>query len=699
MQYWRSAVVTFFILIVVILLASCGGGHSSNTIGPITSIVLSPSALSLNDGDTFQMTVSATDAKGHTVLNQTFTFNSSNPNVAEIATGGLLCAGGQWFDNQKPPQRSLTNPIICSPTSPPVSNTTNITVTAQGVTSNSVTVNVHPKVARVVVNPANPACVSQTGAVSYTATAFDVNGADVTNSVGTFNWSIADSSIGTLSNTSTAAGTPNSVTAVIPGATTVTATVNSTNPVNSVAAIFQECAVASIAITGPDATNNPNLAFSPSPGAIGATGQLTAVVMDTNTPSKPVTGVTLSWNSSLPSVASVSSSGLVTGVAFGTSNITASCAANSACNKNQASVVTSNTVVANVGPGATATTVYATSSQGGNTSLVPIDTSTNTAGTAISLPATPNSLVFDPTGANAYLGSDSGLIVVNAATNPPTISKTVSNAPGHVLAVSPNGQFVLIGGQLANNNFVSTVVFNNSANTVAALPITAAVAGDCSPDGSEAVVADTTGIRAAQGTAVRTVSSTTVAKSVSFLATGALAYLAAANTPSVVVCNSTFRTGGASGTPTLVKTLPDGSKVLGSVLPNLVVVAVTTSGTTCPPTITETPVSLTFAAGGSTAGQIIITPDGKHAYITSDVAGKLLSYDAVGNATGSVTLSSGTATTTNTTGGSTLDSASVYVGVKDGTTGSVHRIDVNAGTDATQIPVTFIPDLVAVRPH
>src|SRR5437762_3887869 len=261
MQYWRSAVASFLILIVVILLASCGGGHNSNTIGPITSIILSPSALSLNDGDVFQMTVSATDAKGHTVLNQTFTFNSSNTNVAEIATGGLLCAGGQWFDAQN--NRSLTNPIVCKPTSPPVSNTTNITVTAQGVTSNSVPVNVHPKVARVVVNPANPTCVSQTGVVSYTATAFDVNGADITSSVGTFNWSIADSSIGTLS--AVTSSTPsNSVTAVIPGATTVTATVNSTNPVNSVAAIFQECAVASIAIT-------PNPVFNPSPGAIGAT--------------------------------------------------------------------------------------------------------------------------------------------------------------------------------------------------------------------------------------------------------------------------------------------------------------------------------------------------------------------------------------------------------------------------------------------
>src|SRR5260370_39496178 len=131
-------------------------------------------------------------------------------------------------------------------------------------------------------------------------------------------------------------------------------------------------------------------------------------------------------------------------------------------------------------------------------------------------------------------------------------------------------------------------------------------------------------------------------------------------------------------------------------MPKLGVVAGTRSGTTCPPTIAETPSVLAFT-GGTTAKQIIITSNGTHAYVTRDLAGKLLSYDVVGNATGAVNLV-GTAPVT-TTGGVTLDSASGYVGVKDGGTGSVHQIDVASGTDTTAMSVSFVPDLVAVRAH
>jgi len=695
MQYLRSAVLTFIILTVVLFFASCGGGGSSTSVGPITSITLSPSpTISLNGGDTFQMSVTATDARGRAVNNQTLTFNSSASTVAEIASGGnlagLICAGGQWFDGQSPPHRSLTSPVVCTP--PPVpppavptfnSGTTTITVTAQGVTSNAVTVNVHPKVARVVLTASTGSCVSQGGQVVYTAAAFDTAGNDITASVGSFNWSIADSTVGTLASSSTTV-TSNTVTAVIPGVTTVTASVNNTNPVNSAAVVFQECPVASIVISSTN--TNPNLAFNPSPGALGATGQLSAVVKDIN--GAVVNNVTLTWNSSVPAAATVNSSGLVAGVAYGTSSITASCALNGTCNKGQGSLVTSNTVTASVGPGASGTTIYATGT--GTTSFVPIDSGTNTAGTAITLPYSPNSMILDPQGANAYLGSGSGLMVVNTTNN--TYNKTITNAAGKVLAVSPSGQLVLIGG-----SGFSTVIYNNSANTVTTLSaITNAVAADFSPDSTESVVADTTGVRVVQGTVVRTVSSAVTPTDVSFLATGALAYLAAANTPSVVACNSTLHAGGASGTTTLVKTLPDGSKVLGAQLPNLVVVAVATSGTTCPPTIAETPSVLAFT-GGTTAKQIIITSNGTHAYVTSDLAGKLLSYDVVGNVTGAVNLV-GTAPVT-TTGGVTLDSASVYVGVNDGGPGSVHKIDVASGTDTTQISVSFVPDLVAVRAH
>jgi hypothetical protein len=703
MQYWRSAVVTSFVFIVVIFLASCGGGHS-NPIGPITSISLAPiGPISLNQGDVVSMSVTATDAKGHVVQNQTLTFNSNPPNIVQVANNGLICAGGQWEDSNHDPTKGLANPVICAgfpgatPTSLPIFNTgaTSITVTAQGVTSNAVSVNVHAKVARVVLNPTNPPCVAQGAGASYTAQVFDISGNDITSQIGSFSWSVADSSIGAIGSATTT-GSVNSVFASLPGSTTVTATVNGTNPVTSVGAIFQECAVGNITITG--ANGSTTQVFSPSPAATSTTQQLTAVVTDINGNAVNNPAPALTWNSSQPVSATVSSSGLVTAVAAGASSITASCAVNGACNKNQNSLVTSNTVVASVsGSSAAGIIVYATSSLNNNTSLVPIDTSTNTAQTAIPLPSTPNSLVFDNTGAVGYLGSDGGLMVLSPSTN--SLTKTVSNAPGQVLAVSPNGgQFVIVGGKLSNGNPTATLLFNNTTNAVSTLNITNAVAADFSPDGSEAVVADATGVRTVQGTAVRNVSNT-VASSVSFLANGALAYLAAGGAPSVIACNSTLHSPGvASVTPKLVKTSPDGSKILATAPANsLQVIAVAISGNACPPTIGETLTTLTFPANATVHHQIIVTSDGSHAYFPSDVVGSLLSFD--GAATGSVPLSSGTAVTT--TGGATLDSASVYVGVSDsgGTVGSVHQINVSAGTDAAQISVGFIPDLVAVRPH
>jgi hypothetical protein len=98
MHHLRFAV-TPFLLFTIIFLASCGGGGRSSTVGPITSITLSPMpTISLNFGDFIQMTARATDARGGTVLNQTITYASDNSNV-QIASNGLLC-GQMGFDQQ-----------------------------------------------------------------------------------------------------------------------------------------------------------------------------------------------------------------------------------------------------------------------------------------------------------------------------------------------------------------------------------------------------------------------------------------------------------------------------------------------------------------------------------------------------------------------------------------------------------------------
>ena len=75
---------------------------------------------------------------------------------------------------------------------------------------------------------------------------------------------------------------------------------------------------------------------------------------------------------------------------------------------------------------------------------------------------------------------------------------------------------------------------------------------------------------------------------------------------------------------------------------------------------------------------------------------QLLRYNTADGSTAVIALAGGA---TPTTGGATLDSASIYVGGSDG---KVHRIDVGSNTDAQQIDPTLgqVNDLlVAVRPH
>ncbi len=93
----------------------------------------------------------------------------------------------------------------------------------------------------------------------------------------------------------------------------------------------------------------------------------------------------------------------------GTASITATCSYPD-CNINVPAQYSLNVVTATVSGNSTAN-VYAASTK--STTLIPISTSTNTAGTAITLPYLPNSIIIDPAGNNLYLGSSSGLMAVS----------------------------------------------------------------------------------------------------------------------------------------------------------------------------------------------------------------------------------------------------------------------------------------------
>ncbi len=684
----------FLILLLSLGLSGCGGGGDSRTtIGPPATVELFPSSLSMEVGGVAQVAATVKDAKGNLVFTATPTFSSSNPAVVTISNNGLVCAG-TWD--------SLTTPVVCTPAA--AAGTSNLTATAGGITSNIVVASVHLHVDNITLSPASVDCKSQNATQVFTATAFN-NGVDITSTVGTFNWLSSDTTVATIDVAGPAtapvlAANQASIKAKNPGLANISASITSTN---STAAPFITCSPATISIHTTDAV--PATSFSI---ATGATKALAADVVDTL--GVTLTGLTLTWNSSQPAIASVSTSGTVTGVAPGVSIITASCTPPS-CNPGVNQAIYSNPVTATITGAATTTTVYATTTTapaaGGHTDLIPIPTSTNIAGTAIALPtdAAINSLLMNPAGTRAFLGSSKGLVVVDVAAN--TVLATVSNSLGKALAVSPNGQFILSSDTGAGKVYV----YDSVNNLVTTLNIAGATRAAFTSDSFKAyIVAGSTLYQYSPSLTLRTIAMTAAANDVAVNSSGQFAYTAGGEAGSVAA-RSTCRNDSTWAPEDVVATgaSPDliaavstgellavegGSSEIDKITPTITAPA---AGTSCPPTLGDALATANFGVGAFTARQIIVTTNGAKAFVTSDQA-SILVFNVGAATTAVIPLAGGG--TQSFTGGVTLDGANLYVGV--GGVNAVHRIDTTAApatADVQQIPVGFVPDLVAVRPH
>jgi len=545
---------------------------------------------------------------------------------------------------------------VCTP-GPAGNAQINIT---SGSLSAKVPVYTHGRVDSVRISPATVDCRSAGQTQQLTGQAFS-NGVDITSQVGPFTWT----STGPVTASVDGNGV---VTAQQPGTVQIFASVSG---VSSVPATFVTCGVKAINIHVSGASGTSfNL-------STGGTQQLAADVTDTAGNS---ISPSLLWISLQPASATVNNGGLVTAVAAGTAGVIATCSP--PCNAGLTSVY-SNVALASVS-GSSATTVYATGT--GTTSLIPIATSSNTAGTAITLPGTPNSFLFDRQGAKGYLGSSNGLMVLATSTN--TVTANVG-APGKVLAVSPDGTRVVVAS--------SSTVYLFSTGSVQALSIAGATAADFSPDNLKAFIVAGSNLYVLQaGTALLTLPLSAAAPDVSFLASGAFAYLAGGAASAVTAratCDASLAdTAATAGSPALLKPLPGGSGMLAADSPGLDVITATTDRAGCPPSLSDTASFHDFGQGAFAAKQLLVLPSGTKAYVFSDLA-KLLVYDVTGGTVSTIPLAGGA---TPLSGGSTLDSATLYVGGSDN---AVHRIDVASGTDAQQINLSFTPDLVAVRPQ
>ena len=717
-----SAVSLAFLIIACILLPSCGSSSPTRISPevPPTGVALSPGpnvSLEVGKGIAFSVSPAA----------DRFTFQSSNTAVVTIADNGQACAG-TW--------NSLSVPQVCTPGVPGIAQ---VTASTLGVTSPPVTIYVHAPITSIVISkvPGQPQtlrtdCISK-GTVHgpekwlLQANAFSGSN-DITSSVGPFSFQqidpgssrivnaskLPDGTQGCLLSSQGQCLNQEIVTANTPGIGQIYASVG--NFVGQPISV-ETCRVDSISIAAAPANDPSITSFLVNSGT---STTLNATVKDIA--GQDVTGVPLTWSASNP--VSVNVTGTSTGSVFGSlgsviasgagqGTVIASCTPPT-CNGGikptlpiypQAAFnfdVRSNT-------GTASPTVYVTTTGCNATSatctptLVSVTRSSATAPFAALTPtallSTPNSLVFDSTGANAYLGVDSndfnqkGLMVVSGT----TVSQ-VRKAPGKVLAISPDRNSVVISDTFDSPNllFICTNC-GSSSRTVTPFQISGATAAAFSPDNLKAYILAGNNLYVySKLDPLQTIGLGGSGHDVAFHPEGGFAYVAAGSslTPyrtcdNAPISSATLNT---PHTPLLIRPLPDGNTLLVLDPPDIDLVTVTSlTAVDCNGTVTDTASSFDLGQGSFIPTQFFVSPDGSTAYILGNSSGgtppsriPFVMVFNVNTQTSSALSLSNNATPLSAS--LSPDGTLLFVGADDGT---LHVIDTTSGTDTQQVTFPF----------
>jgi|GEM_PF-4826658 len=664
LQHLRTVAVVVVPLVLSALITSCGSkgntiqnGPSTET-GKLSVVLVSPTTLSLNPGDVVQITAIGQDSKANTLSNLAFTWSSDNSSATTGVTvdkNGNVCAG-TWDANFivcKPalpnflPGATPGSSVTCDPTGASTTiskctiynfdtngnKPTTITATPTTVTgvTGTTTVRIHNKISSIALTAVpkstntNNTCLSQADTLTLTPTIRDTFGTDITAFVttGPVNYISQNTGVATVAlDTTTQVPT---VTAVQPGTTTLTASTgnNVSLPVN-----VTVCPPQTIALT--DSTVTTATAYSST--ASGA-HSVTAVVKDTL--GTTITNVPLSFFSSngiSTSVSNVSGSavGSVLVNAAGNASIVAACLP-PVCNPGPNQPVYSNVVTSTFTGTSSTTTLYVTGPNA--VQILPIDTSTGTVGTAITIPTINsiqpkiNSYVGTTDGQFVYMGTDQGELTLQSSTN--TVLLTLTGLKGNVLAISPNNSKIMFS-DTPNNRVIVFDSTNGSAQTYIIANVTRAA---FSPDSTKAyILAGSTLYIYSQYTALRTVNMASTMIDAVFAAPGTYGFLAGGSsnanalTPYATCKNATDSISdpdtaiGVANRPTFLKSSTDGSYVFGVdgtnvyqfKISNLVSnCAPASSNTLGPfkPSETVTPTTTPLGTSATTPTSIIISGD------------------------------------------------------------------------------------------
>jgi hypothetical protein len=656
--------------------AGCSGTSNNNT-NPVASITMAPSSVSMNVGQVTKITGIPKNSSGSTITADV-SYSSSNTTQITVSPTGEICAG-MWDAN-----------FISCTALPGQTGVGQATITAKsGTVSSSAPVFAHLQVDQIVVNPPS-GCVSVGATPTYSATAYNTTApgcsqaipCDVTSTVGAISFFSTDFTV-MSPNTTTGVLTANQ-----PGTTNIYASISGLNSIPQPALV---CQVVSIMVHD---ANSSNTTFNLAPTN---TQNLVADVIDSN-------GVSilpaLTW-SSIPAGAAVVSLGTSTttnsAVAAantgGTSIITATCSTPD-CNRNINPAYSQNVVTVNVS-GGTTTTVYAASTK--SLTLIPIQSSNNTAQTAITLPYLPNSLFSNANGSKLYLGSSTAVMTVDVTSGGVTVSAA---APGQILAASPSGQFLLISDSTTGNIFLFDT-------TRPAVVLTQAITGSSAaftPD-SKSVSFLAPGNQLYYYTSVPTSTNTALPytpDAVDVSAEGGMTYVTSTANNEIDVratCNQTEWQTLTATAPTLVAHLPNGNGAVVADSPSVDVVTTAAIPSGCPPTPQNSVNTYNLGFGNFIANQMFVAPDSSRVFILSNLT-SVIGLNLSSFTPFSIPLANSAQPTT---GGVMIDDSFVYVG---GTDNNVHALNVGTGTDSAQIAAglkdgsgnTVAPDLVLVLP-
>jgi len=417
------------------------------TQGAVATVSVSPGPLTITAGQTSQLTATARDANNNLVTGRPVTWTSDNAAVATVSSTGLLTAVA--------------------------SGTATVTATVDGKTGTAAITVSNVPVASVTLQPPG-ANMAKGSSVQFSAVVKDVNGTVVTNCVVT--WASSNTSVVVVDQFGVAS-------AVGAGTATVSATcdgVTGTAPV-SVSIIT----VASVTVT-------------PSPAAVltGATVTLTATVKDAN--GNVLTGRVVAWSTSNPGVATVSSTGVVMGVAAGTVTITAT-------SEGKSGTSTVNVTTAPVGS-VTVTPSPTTIIIGQSTALTATvkDVNGNTVSRTVSWSSSKPAKAT-VTSSGVVTAVDTGAVTITATAEgvSGTASVTILPVPVASVTVTPSSATIGVGKTVtlsavtkdANGNVLTgrTITWSTSDATVATVSSTGVVTGAGSGGKSATITATSEG--------------------------------------------------------------------------------------------------------------------------------------------------------------------------------------------------------------